>query len=300
MTLTSPPWALQQGSHGAQLVRTAHGSLLSQTGGIVQPDDLAVTQNATPNMSVNVGAGRVWVPSTYSGTINPGGGAFYPDGLYYAENDATVNLAISAANPSNPRVDLVIVQVQDAAYSGSTNSAQLAIVVGTPTAGASLSNPVGAGTVPASSLLLGGVLVPAGATSIVTVDIQNVAPLVSIALSGNWTALTLGSGVIANTSGSGYTPSAMLAGRRVWLKGVIQNNSGSAIATGSTIFTIPSSTMYPSANAQFVALAAGGGATSGLMFSVQTSGATVLSSAGPSWGSSTSLIALDGLSYSLS
>lgn len=175
MTMTSPPYALQQGSHSAQLFREAIGSLLGQSGGIVQPSDLAVTQNGTPNMSVNVGPGRIWVPSTYTATVNPGGGAYYPGGLYYAENDASVNLPISASNPTNPRIDQIIAQVQDAAYTGSTNSAQLAVLTGTATAGASLTNLVGLASVPASSLVLAYVLVPANATSIVTGDISNAA-----------------------------------------------------------------------------------------------------------------------------
>jgi hypothetical protein len=173
MTLTPVPYVLQNSSHPASLFRQATSSLIAPAGGIVQPQDFQVTQNGTPNMSVNVGAGRIWVPSTYTATVNPGGGAYYPGGLYYAENDASVNLPISASNPTNPRLDQIIVQVQDTAYAGSTNSAQLAVLTGTATAGASLANLVGLASMPASSLLLGYVLVPANATSIVTADIAN-------------------------------------------------------------------------------------------------------------------------------
>src|SRR6202035_1959182 len=138
MTLTSPPYVLQGSSHGAQLFREAISSVLAPAGGIVQPSDFALTQNGTPNMSVNIGAGRCWIPGTSLATVNPGGGAYYPQGSYFAESDAAVNLAISASDPSNPRIDTVICQVHDAAYAGATNSAALAIVTGTPTIGATL------------------------------------------------------------------------------------------------------------------------------------------------------------------
>lgn len=149
--------------------------MLSPAGGIVQSQDFTIAQFGTPNMSVNVGAGRLWVPGTSLATVNPGGGAYHPQGLYYAENDAAVNLPISASSPSSPRIDTVIGQIQDTAYGDTTDSASLAVVTGTATSGATLANLTGAGAVPASSLVLGYVLVPTSATSIVTADILNVA-----------------------------------------------------------------------------------------------------------------------------
>ena len=175
MTLTNPPYAIQASSHGAQLFREAVASLITPVGGIIQPQDFTIAQNGSPNMTVNVGAGRIWTPGTSLATVNPGGGAYYPQGLYYSENDATVNLAIAASNPTNPRIDTVIVQIQDAAYAGATNSASLAVLTGTPTAGATLANLLGAAAVPASSTVVGYVLVPANASSIVTADIASVA-----------------------------------------------------------------------------------------------------------------------------
>ena len=167
MAAQNPPYALQSGSHGSELFRRAVGSTLNPAGGVVGLGDLLVTQNSTPNMSVNVAGGRpggeAWIPgSTTTG-----------QGMYYVYNDGTVNLAIAAANATNPRIDTVIAQVQDAAYSGSTNAWQLAVVTGTPTAGATLTNLTGAGTVPASSLVLAYVLVPASSTSVITANIQD-------------------------------------------------------------------------------------------------------------------------------
>ncbi len=181
MTLTPTPYALQGSSHSAQLFREATASLLGPGGGVVNPGDLAVTQLGTPSMVVQVGAGRLWTPGSNLATINPinpAGGAYQPQGMYFTENDAPVTLPISAANPTNPRLDTIIVQIQDAQYGGSTNSAQLLVLTGTPTASAALAGSgalAGVGAVPANSTVLGYVLVPANATSIPTANILNTA-----------------------------------------------------------------------------------------------------------------------------
>lgn len=178
MTLTATPYALQGSSHSAQLFREAIASLLGPVGGVLSRGDLAVAQLGAPSMAVQVGAGRLWTPGSSLATINPGGGAYQPQGMYFSENDAPVTLPISAANVTNPRIDTVIVQIQDAQYGGSTNSAQLAVLTGTPTAGAALTGSgalAGVGAVPANSTVLGYVLVPANAPSILTANILNTA-----------------------------------------------------------------------------------------------------------------------------
>jgi len=178
VTLTATPYALQGSSHSAQLFREAIASLLGPAGGVLSPGDLAVAQLGAPSMAVQVAAGRLWTPGSSLATINPGGGAYQPQGMYFSENDAPVTLPISAANATNPRVDTIIVQIQDAQYGGSTNSAQLAVLTGTPTAAAALTGSgalAGVGAVPTNSTVLGYVLVPANALSILTADILNTA-----------------------------------------------------------------------------------------------------------------------------
>lgn len=125
--------------------------------GIVAPGDLAVTQNGTPNMSVNVAAGKAFV----DGTENANQGA------YLCANDATVNLAIAASNPTNPRKDLVVAKVQDAEWSGATNSWSLAVVTGT--AAAVPAEPA----VPANAIVVALVDVAANATSITNANITD-------------------------------------------------------------------------------------------------------------------------------
>ena len=63
MVAQSPPFALQNAQHSAALFRQAlYSSWLS--GGILAAGDLAVAAQSTPNMSVQVAAGRAWIPGT--------------------------------------------------------------------------------------------------------------------------------------------------------------------------------------------------------------------------------------------
>jgi hypothetical protein len=114
-----------------------------------------VTQNGTPNMSVNVGSFAAAIPGTENIT----------QGTYFVYNDGTVNKAIAAASGVNPRKDAVIAQVLDAEYSGASNLWQIAVVTGTPAASPVLP------TLPVNSLLLAEVNVLTSATSITTANI---------------------------------------------------------------------------------------------------------------------------------
>ena len=115
-------------------------------------------------MHVAVAAGEALVPQGYSAT---GGG-------YLFTNTASATLAVATSDPSNPRVDLVVAQVNDAAYHGASNTEVLEVLTGTPTASATLVNKLGAQTVPTGSIALGYVLVPAGSSSVTGGNIENV------------------------------------------------------------------------------------------------------------------------------
>jgi hypothetical protein len=88
-------------------------------------------------------------------------------GVYMAYNDATTTLTVSTANPSNPRIDIVVVTVNDAYYTGSLNNVTFQVIAGTAAA-----SPVAPST-PANSLLLATIAVGAGVTSIVTANITD-------------------------------------------------------------------------------------------------------------------------------
>ena len=228
MAAQNPPYSMQTGAHGAELFRRAVGSVLNTAGGVVGLGDLLVTQKLTPSMNVNVAGGRpggeAWVPgSTTTG-----------QGLYYVYNDAVLNLAIAAANATNPRIDTVYAQVQDAAYAGATNAWQLAVGTGTPTAGATLANLVGAPALPASSLLLAYVLVPASSTSVITANIQDARVFANpnLPLRSNPTFSAYRSGALSIT---GATTAVVTFENKLW------DNTAS----------------YSTANGQFVAPIAG-------------------------------------------
>jgi len=173
MTLRTTPTYLQGGSHPAENVRLMTQSLLGgatgafTTGvsaydaahGLGRSGDLAVTQNGTPNMSVNVAAGGAFIRN----------GESADGGAYHAYNDATVNLSVDAADPSDPRHDLVCIAVLDSEYSGSDDEAQLGIVTGTPAG--SPADPA----VPDNCIVLARIVVAAGVSSITTAAITNLA-----------------------------------------------------------------------------------------------------------------------------
>lgn len=127
--------------------------------GVVRTGDFAVTQNGTPNMSVNVAAGGAFIRGTQNAN----------QGAYHVWNDGTVNLSISAADVTNGRRDLVIAQVRDAFYSGATNDARITVVTGTPAA--SPADPSLASF--PNALVLARITVAAGDTAINTADITD-------------------------------------------------------------------------------------------------------------------------------
>lgn len=120
-------------------------------------------------------AGMDVTVSTMTLTISAGsallsGTAYGTEGLYHVENDANVNLTVTAANATNPRIDQVILTLGDTTdIAGSAgNTATLSLLDGTPTAGATLRNRTGAAALPAGALRLADILVPAAAGSLVT------------------------------------------------------------------------------------------------------------------------------------
>ena len=157
MAVQTPCIFIQAGSHPAEDVRRALYAQLGLRGGIVQAGDLEVTQNGTPNMTVNVATGQVVVPGS-EGTYQ---------GAYICENRGSLSVSIAAADATNPRYDLIVARVRDAAYSGATNTFAIEAVTGTPAA--SPAEP----TIPANSWVLARVEVVALDTTITTSNITD-------------------------------------------------------------------------------------------------------------------------------
>lgn len=88
-------------------------------------------------------------------------------GMYFVQNDAPVTLAIAASDPTDPRIDLVIAHVYDAAYGDAETAWHLEVITGTPSPAPT------APTAPANSIVLAEVFVPAGATEITSANITD-------------------------------------------------------------------------------------------------------------------------------
>jgi len=156
MTLVSPPSWLQAGSYPAESDRLTTQALYATTG-IIGSSSLAVTQNSPAGMSVRVAAGWAAIIGTTQANM----------GAYVAYNDAQATLTVTTADPTNPRIDRVVVTVRDAYYTGAFNDVIFQVLAGTPAGSPT------APAVPANSISLATIAVGAAVTSIVTANITD-------------------------------------------------------------------------------------------------------------------------------
>lgn len=162
MTERTPPLNLQNATtHTAAGDRALIHSIFGGREGVAGSTDLAVSQNGSPNMSVNIAAGRGVV---FGDTASD-------QQLYHIWNDATVNKTISAADPTNPRRDLIVAEVRDHFMDGGgSNDWRLRVITGTPAG--SPADPA----LPNNCLLLARVAVAAAASSITNANITDLRP----------------------------------------------------------------------------------------------------------------------------
>lgn len=158
MALRTPPSWLQNGSHTAENDRLTTTGSLWGVSGIVRSGDLTVSASSPAAMSVSIGSGWAAIVGDYQANM----------GTYMVYNDAATTATIAAADPTNPRIDLVCVTVYDAAYTGALNTVSFNVVTGTPAG-----SPVVPST-PTNSIALARVAVAAGATTIITANITDV------------------------------------------------------------------------------------------------------------------------------
>jgi hypothetical protein len=194
MALRTPPSWLQNGSHPAENDRLTMQGIIATTGTFTSAS-LAVTQSASPGMSVQVSDGWGAVVGNYTTNM----------GVYQFYNDAANTLSVTTANPSNPRIDLVCVTISDAYYTGASNTVQFQVIAGTPAV-----SPV-VPTTPVMSLALARIAVAAGATSITNANITDLRTLITTNLPvGDITEVQGGTGITV-TSGTGPIPSVAIS-----------------------------------------------------------------------------------------
>lgn len=158
MTVQNPAIFIQSESHPAEDWREFHRALTGDVSGIMTATDLAVTEKAgTADMSVDVAGGSCLIVGDETTT----------QGTYWCQNRGVTNLAVTASDATNPRIDLVVARVEDSAYSGGTDAWSLAVIAGTPAG-----SPV-APSAPSNSIILAEVAVAALASSIVDANITD-------------------------------------------------------------------------------------------------------------------------------
>lgn len=189
MTLRTPPSWLQNGSHPAENDRLTMQAIFATTG-IIGSSSLAVTANSPAGMSVRVAAGWAAIVGTTQANM----------GVYTAYNDAQQVLTITTADPTNPRIDRVVVTVQDAYYTGAYNDVIFQVVAGTPAGSPS------APATPANSISLATIAVGAAVTQINTGNITDTRVEVTTNLpAGDITAVTAGTGLTGGGSSGAVT-----------------------------------------------------------------------------------------------
>lgn len=128
-------------------VHNAGTSSAVQVPGGVFPGPGAMAVSAASGLSVQVAAGYCCVPAASS---NQGG--------YIFGTLTAATLTLAAADPVNPRIDLIVARVFDLGTSAS--SCDVEVVTGTP------ATPATAPATPSASIVLAQVLVPAGAVAL--------------------------------------------------------------------------------------------------------------------------------------
>jgi hypothetical protein len=156
MALVTPPSWLQAGSYPAESDRLNAQALYATTG-IIGSASMAITPNSPAGMSVRVATG--W--AAVVGTTQPN------MGVYTAYNDATTVLTVTTADPTNPRIDRVVMTIRDAYYTGAFNDVIYQVLAGTPAG-----SPTAPAT-PANSISLATIAVGAGVTSITAGNITD-------------------------------------------------------------------------------------------------------------------------------
>ena len=203
MAQRTPPSWLQYGSHPAENDRLGQVGIIGSVSGVLGAASYAVTATGS-SMVLTVASGQAVVAGASTAT----------QGSYVAVNDAATTFTVSTADATNPRIDIIYLQVNDSAYSGATNSVTLSYLAGVPAVSPVAPTPTGSATY----YVLAQIAVAANATTISQSNVTDLrapaqSPLVqgaqqTLHLNANGTALATGSSLFGLT-----TRPYLLAGR---------------------------------------------------------------------------------------
>jgi len=168
MAILNPPAYLQAGTYPASsdrlhqisarfLPTTLSTSDVAARSGVLGGQSARQFASSMTLWDVTIGKGIALVENTFTSQ----------GGDYLVLNTAGQTLAVTPSSPTTNRIDIIGVRVQDAFYTGVVNSADLAVVQGTPAAGTP-ADP----TLPSSFAPLWRVTVSAGTTTGVLADLR--------------------------------------------------------------------------------------------------------------------------------
>jgi len=191
MALRTPPSWLQNALHPAENDRLTMQAIWATTG-IIGTASCAVTASSPAAMSVQVASGWGVVVGNYQPNM----------GVYNFYNDASVTLSIAIADPLLPRIDRVVVTIQDSYYTGSADDVIFQVLAGTPASSPS------APAVPTNSISLATIAVGAAVTQINSGNITDTRVLATTQLNiGDITSIVAGT----NMTGGGTSGAVTLS-----------------------------------------------------------------------------------------
>lgn len=222
MALRTPPSWLQNALHPAENDRLTMQAIWATTG-IIGTSSCAVSASSPAAMTVEVAAGWGVIVGNYQANM----------GVYNFYNDATQVLAIGIADPTNPRIDRIVVTINDSYYTGALDNVTFQVVAGTPAG-----SPVAPAT-PTNSISLATVTVGAAVTQINSGNITDTRTLATTQLPiGDITEVQGGTGITV-TSGTGPIPNVAINSSVVTLTGsqALSNKTYSGTTYTGTTFT---------------------------------------------------------------
>lgn len=174
MTEQNPAVYMESEQHEGTDMRRMLAAIFNYDSSVIQGGDMLVEQNGTPNMSVDVAQGAAAIKGTHD----------FFQGMYFVENRGTTNLAISAADPADPRIDVIVARVYDTEHADPSSEWILEVVTGTPATSGTQVAPA----VPTSAMSLAEVAVAAGVTSIVDANITDTRNKLDVETAGQFLA----------------------------------------------------------------------------------------------------------------